>query len=169
MQFSGFVLIADLHLDVYFQGHPSWLKVCHRYNQINEEWLYLAKKLQHNSHNLHNLTSTKHLLSIFIHVRVYSMGTRACCHEAIFSKTLAGVFFLVPFYVQKWHKKFEKSWSTFSWLETGLKFWPLLEGKTENMRFSRIGLILARKWKCMNQMSTQPFWGVFCEVFELRS
>ena len=28
-----------------------------------------------------------------------------------------------------------------------------------------IGLILARKWKRMTQMSTQPFWGVFHEVF----
>ena len=29
---------------------------------------------------------------------------RVCCHEAIFSKTLAWVFLLL-FYVQKWHKK----------------------------------------------------------------
>ena len=36
----------------------------------------------------------------------------------------------MPFYVEKWHKKFEKSRSTFSWLETGLKFWLHLHGKT---------------------------------------
>ena len=41
--------------------------------------------------------------------------------------------------------------------KTGLKTW-----------FSEIGLILARKWKRMTQMSTQPFWGVFREVFGLR-
>ena len=29
-------------------------------------------------------------------------------------------------------------------------------------------MILARKWKRMNQMSTPPFWGVFREVFRLR-
>ena len=34
------------------------------------------------------------------------------------------------------------------------------------MRFFKIGLILARKWKRMNQMSTLPFWWVFREVLE---
>ena len=29
------------------------------------------------------------------------------------------------------------------------------------MQFSKIGLVLARKWNRMNQMSTPPFWGVF--------
>ena len=33
------------------------------------------------------------------------------------------------------------------------------------MQFSKIGLILARKWKRMNQESTTPFWGLFREVF----
>ena len=42
--------------------------------------------------------------------------------------------------------------------ETGLKTW-----------FSKIGLILPRKWKHMTQMSTPPFWGVFREVFGVRS
>ena len=37
------------------------------------------------------------------------------------------------------------------------------------MQFSKIGLVLARKWKRMNQMSTPPFWGVFREVFGVRS
>ena len=32
---------------------------------------------------------------------IQGMGIRACCHEATFSKTSAGVFFLLPFYVQK--------------------------------------------------------------------
>ena len=39
---------------------------------------------------------------------------RAYCHMAMFSKNLSLGVFLVPFYVQKWHKKFEKSRSTFS-------------------------------------------------------
>ena len=37
------------------------------------------------------------------------------------------------------------------------------------MQFSKIGLVLAQKWKRMNQMSTPPFWGVFREVFGVRS
>ena len=54
-----------------------------------------------------------------------------------------------------------------------LKFWAILEGKTPLKRpkkrdFQKIGLILAQKWKRMNQMSTQPFWGVFREVFGVR-
>ena len=45
-----------------------------------------------------------------------------------------------------------------------LSFWPFKRVK----RLGRIGMILARKWKRMNQMSTPPFWGVFREVFRLR-
>ena len=37
------------------------------------------------------------------------------------------------------------------------------------LRLSKIGLIPARKWKRMNQESTPPFWGVFREVFGVRS
>ena len=37
------------------------------------------------------------------------------------------------------------------------------------MQFSKIGLVLARKWKRMNQMSTPPFWGMFHKVFGVRS
>ena len=47
-----------------------------------------------------------------------------------FFQNLSLGVFLVPFYVQKKHKKFEKSRSTFSWVETGLKFWPYFHGKT---------------------------------------
>ena len=39
----------------------------------------------------------------------------------------------------------------------------------ENVQFFKIGLTLARKWKRMTQMSTQPFWGVFRKVFGVRS
>ena len=38
----------------------------------------------------------------------------------------------------------------------------------ENVGFFKIGLILTQKWKRMTQMSTQPFWGVFREVFLIR-
>ena len=34
------------------------------------------------------------------------------------------------------------------------------------MRFFKIGLILARKWIRMNQMSTPPFWGCFGRFLE---
>ena len=37
------------------------------------------------------------------------------------------------------------------------------------MQFSKIGLVLAQKWKGMNQMSTPPLWGVFREVFGVHS
>ena len=59
-------------------------------------------------------------------------------------------------------------------METGLKFWPHLLGETgykkaKTMQFSKIGLKTTQKPKRMNQMSTQPFWGVFREVFRVRS
>ena len=55
-----------------------------------------------------------------------------------------------------------------------LKFRPHLEGKTrpkqpKNGDFTKIGLKPTQKLKRMNQMSTQPFWGVFREVFGVRS
>ena len=43
-----------------------------------------------------------------------------------FFKNFSLGVFLLPFYVQKWHNKFEKSWIMFSWLETGFKNTPVL-------------------------------------------
>ena len=49
-------------------------------------------------------------------------------------------------------------------------FWPFKSVKrAKKTRFSKIGLKPTQKAKRMTQMSTQPFWGVFREVFGLRS
>ena len=41
--------------------------------------------------------------------------------------------------------------------------------RAKKTRFSKIGLKPTQKAKRMTQMTTQPFWGVFREVFGLRS
>ena len=59
-------------------------------------------------------------------------------------------------------------------MESGLKFWPQLQGKTGQKQrkkhyFSKIGLKPTQKSKRMNQMSTQPFElenGHFCQKWK---
>ena len=86
--------------------------------------------------NVLNLPLHQHWLWIIGVIGISWIALQCMCSvervvmRQLFQKPLLGCFFLLPFYVQKWHKKIEKSRSTFSWLETGLKFWPHLQGKT---------------------------------------
>ena len=63
--------------------------------------------MQHNSHNLRNLTSTKQLLSIFIHVRVHSMGTSHVPSHPLHHKTTCILATLNRNTFEEWcHPKF---------------------------------------------------------------